>query len=73
MVTLLVLGVFITPEEFGLHAFYRERICGVSRPDNLSAGQGAMDTAARNRAMATTCPDRAEERPLHLVCCAPMI
>ncbi|HVG87114.1 MAG TPA: hypothetical protein VM820_21500 [Vicinamibacterales bacterium] len=72
MVTLLVLAVFITPEEFGLHAFYRERICrAYPGATNLSAGQGAMDNRGTEPRDGDDLPlTELRERPLHLVCCA---
>lgn len=72
MVGLLVLGVFIDPAEFGLHAFYRARISrAYAGASNLAPGE----TAAGNR---QTDPRPGDDpplaslvaRPLHLVCCA---
>lgn len=72
MIALLVLGLFIDPAEFGLHAFYRARISrAYAGASNLAPGE----TAAGNR---QTDPRPGDDpplawlvaRPLHLVCCA---
>jgi hypothetical protein len=72
MTALLVLALFITPEEFGLHAFYRDRIArAYAGAANLGKGQGASD----NRGTEPRDGDDPRftelvSRPLHLVCCA---
>jgi hypothetical protein len=72
MLGVLVLGLFIAPEEFGLHAFYRDRIGrAYAGACNLAAGQGAAENRGTeprdgdNRLMTELVG-----RPLHLVCCA---
>ncbi|MEZ5285945.1 MAG: hypothetical protein R2712_14280 [Vicinamibacterales bacterium] len=72
MVALLVLALFIKPEEFGLHAFYRDRISrAYAGASNLEDGQGAV----HNRGTEPRDGDEVRlstlrPRPLHLVCCA---
>ncbi len=68
---LLVLGLFLKTDEFGLHAFYRDRITrayqGASNPESPAA--------ANNRGTEPRETDKLRlsdlsSRPLHLVCCA---
>jgi hypothetical protein len=72
MTGLLVIGLFITPDEFGLHAFYRDRIArAYAGATNLDEHQGAVD----NRGTEPRDGDdprftELASRPLHLVCCA---
>ncbi len=72
MATVLVLALFIQPDKFGLHAFYRDRICrAYAGACNLAEGE----TAADNRGTEPKTNDdrpmqKLAERPLHLVCCA---
>jgi hypothetical protein len=71
MTGVLVIGLFIAPDEFGMHAFYRDRIARVYGGATLEPDQGASD----NRG---TDPREGDDsrftdlvsRPLHLVCCA---
>jgi hypothetical protein len=65
-------GLFIRPEEFGLHAFYRDRInraysgaCNLADGQNASDNRGTEPRAGDDRNMRGLV-----ERPLHLVCCA---
>lgn len=68
----LVLGLFIDPSNFGLHAFYRARI---SRAYAGACNLAANESAAQNRG---TEPKEGDDRPLaelprrplHLICCA---
>jgi hypothetical protein len=72
MTALLVIGLFITPDEFGLHAFYRDRIArAYAGATNLTGGQGAVDNRGTEPRDGDdpTFTDLAS-RPLHLVCCA---
>ena len=72
MTGLLVIGLFITPDEFGMHAFYRDRIArAYTGATNLADNQGAID----NRGTEPRDGDDPRftelvSRPLHLVCCA---
>lgn len=72
MSTFLVLALFIKPDEFGLHAFYRDRISrAYAGACNLAEGKQAGD----NRGTEPRDGDDREltglvGRPLHLVCCA---
>ena len=68
----IVLVLFIRPEEFGLHAFYRDRInraysgaCNLADGQNASDNRGTEPRAGDDRNMRGLV-----ERPLHLVCCA---
>jgi hypothetical protein len=71
MTGVLIIGLFIAPDEFGMHAFYRDRIARVYGGATLEPDQGASD----NRG---TDPREGDDsrftdlvsRPLHLVCCA---
>ncbi len=68
----LIVTLFVKPEKFGLHQFYRDRISrAYLGACNLGAGEGAGD----NRATEYREGDEISlsdlvERPLHLVCCA---
>ena len=60
MTALLTLALFITPDEVGLHAFYRERIArAYVGASNLGEDQRAATTAARSSVAATigSCTD----------------
>jgi len=72
MATLLVLALFIKPDEFGLHAFYRERIArAYSGACNLAEGQHAADNRGTEpREHDDPRLSELRPRPLHLVCCA---
>lgn len=72
MTALLIVGLFISPDQFGMHTFYRDRIARIySGATNLTGEMGAAD----NRG---TEPREGDDpkfsdlvsRPLHLVCCA---
>ena len=79
--TFVACGCFINVEEFGLHAFYRDRICraylgavrgqpnGQSIPAsaNRQSGLREGDDVLLSDLQART---NGENRPLHLVCCA---
>jgi hypothetical protein len=72
MTCFLVIGLFITPDEFGMHAFYRDRIArAYAGATNLKDNQRATD----NRGTEPRDGDDPRftelvSRPLHLVCCA---
>jgi GNAT superfamily N-acetyltransferase len=72
MITMLVIGLFITPDQFGMHAFYRDRIArAYAGAINLGDGLGAES----NRGTEPRDGDNPRftdlvPRPLHLVCCA---
>jgi hypothetical protein len=85
MATVALLLLLVDPAEFGLHAFYRDRICraylGASRPiakarpDRTQPDEVLVDTVADNRKTDFLDGDDVLledllERPLHLVCCA---
>jgi hypothetical protein len=72
MFGMLLLGLFINPAAYGLHAFYRERISrAYAGACNLAEGQHA----GQNRGTEPRDGDDRRlkglvTRPLHLVCCA---
>jgi hypothetical protein len=68
----LVLALFIKTDEFGLHAFYRDRInrayagaCNLEDNQNASDNRGTDPRDGDDRKMS-----RLVDHPLHLVCCA---
>jgi hypothetical protein len=72
MSVFLVLAFFIKPDEFGLHAFYRDRIsrayagaCNLAGHQNASDNRGTDARETDDRMMSALV-----DRPLHLVCCA---
>ena len=72
MLLVLLVGIFIDPSAYGLHAFYRERISrAYAGACNLLEGQQAGDNRATDprvgddRRVATLV-----SRPLQLICCA---
>jgi hypothetical protein len=69
MSAVLAIGLLIDPGQFGLHAFYRDRL------GRAYLGARATSIAADNRATELQNEDdvpmfRLPARPLHLVCCA---
>ena len=72
MFALILVTLFINPSEYGLHAFYRERISrAYAGACNIAEGQGA----SQNRSTEPMSGDDRRlamlvGRPLHLVCCA---
>ena len=68
----LVVALFINPAEYGLHAFYRERITrAYSGASNLADGQHAdQNRQTEPRKGDDHRLSRLVARPLHLVCCA---
>ncbi len=72
MFALLLLGLFINPAEYGLHAFYRERIsrayagaCNIADGQHAGQNRATDPRAGDDRRLA-----RLVSRPLQLVCCA---
>jgi GNAT superfamily N-acetyltransferase len=72
MFALLLLGLFIDPAEYGLHAFYRERIsrayagaCNIADGQHAGQNRGTDPRAGDDRRLS-----RLVARPLQLVCCA---
>jgi hypothetical protein len=72
MFALLLLGLFINPAEYGLHAFYRERIsrayagaCNIAEGQHAGQNRGTEPRAGDDRRLS-----RLVARPLQLVCCA---
>ena len=65
----IAVALFIDPGEFGLHAFYRERIAraylGAHRPPEAEMNRGTDATASDDIALTDL-----KARPHHLVCCA---
>jgi hypothetical protein len=72
MLLFVTLTLFINPAEYGLHAFYRDRLSrAFSGACNLEAGQGAEDNRATDARVGDDPPlCTLVPRPLHLVCCA---
>ncbi len=68
----LVLASFISPDEFGLHAFYRDRIArAYAGATNLAPGEGAASNRGSEPRHGDDLPfSSLRSRPLHLVCCA---
>jgi hypothetical protein len=68
----LVLASFITPDEFGLHAFYRDRISrAYAGASNLEPGEHAADNRGSEPRDDDDLPFvKLRSRPLQLVCCA---
>jgi hypothetical protein len=72
MSVFLVLALFIRTDEFGLHAFYRDRIgrayagaCNLAEDQNACDNRGTDPRENDDRMMSGLV-----DRPLHLVCCA---
>lgn len=67
--TVLVFALFIEPDRFGLHGFYRDRLAraflGARRTD-LPGGNRGTEFEDQDDLLL----NRLETRPLHLVCCA---
>ncbi len=72
MSVFLVLAFFIKTDEFGLHAFYRDRISrAYAGACNLAEGQNACDNRGTDpREDDDRLMGELVNRPLHLVCCA---
>jgi hypothetical protein len=72
MAAFLWLALFIKPDEFGLHAFYRDRISrAYAGACNLAEGQDATDNRGTEPRHGDSRPmTELIGRPLHLVCCA---
>ena len=68
----MLVALFIDPSEYGLHAFYRERISrAYAGACNLAEGQLAGENRATEpRSRRRPADPDAPSRPLHLVCCA---
>lgn len=67
----LVVGLFVDPQSFGFHAFYRDRIARAY----VGASNPLADTADKNRHFYVRPHDDVSlddlcGRPLHLICCA---
>jgi hypothetical protein len=72
MLSMLLLGLFINPSLYGLHAFYRERIsrayagaCNLAEGQHAGQNRGTDPRDADDRRLKALV-----DRPLHLVCCA---
>ena len=72
MLSLMLMALFITPSEYGLHAFYRERIsraysgaCNIALGAHAGSNRRTEPQPEDDQRLATLAP-----RPLHLVCCA---
>jgi hypothetical protein len=68
----LVLGLFIDPANFGLHAFYRARISrAYAGASNLDEDEGAEQNRGTEPKEGDDRPlTGLPSRPLHLICCA---
>ncbi|GEM_PF-701194 len=67
----IIFALLVDPQEFGLHAVYRDRICraylGAASPSAQSAAQNRKTDLRKDDDVPL---DSLLERPLHLICCA---